>query len=81
MTVRLVSAMFDLSDEVPHRDPRGMIQKTRFLSSEKIDLTLYVSRKLIPHLPALGPNIHVVAMDKEELPLWGHHAAVEQARA
>ncbi len=78
---RFVSAMFDLSDEVAFRDPIGMIAKTSFLSLDSIDLTLYVSRNLIPHLPRLGANVHVVPMDKEELPLWDRHADVDRARA
>ena len=81
MKTRLVTAMFDLSDEVSQRDPLGMISKTRFLSSEKIDLTLYVSRSLLPNLPVFSSNVHVIPMDKEELPLWKHHAAVDKARS
>jgi len=72
--------MFDLSDEVSHRDPLGMIRQTRFLSSEKIDLTIYASRSMLSNLPAFGSNVRVVAMDKEELPMWKHHAAVDKAR-
>lgn len=81
MKTRLVSAAFDLSDEVPDRDPAGMVAKTSFLSSDAIDLTLYASPSVVPHLPPLGANVQIVPMDKEDLPLWSRHADVERARA
>ena len=81
MKTRFVSAMFDLSAEVGFRDPLGMIEKTTFLGSESLDLTLFTSRNLIPHLPALGPNVRVVPMEVTELPLWKHHDDVTRARA
>lgn len=81
MTVRLVSALFDLSDEVPDRDPIRMIAKTSFLSSESTDLTLYVFRSMVTHLPRPGTNVQIVPVDKEDLPLWKHHADVARARA
>jgi FkbM family methyltransferase len=80
MKTRFVSAMFDLSDEVAFRDPLGMIEKTTFLSSSSLDLTLFVSRNLIAHFPALGENVRVVPMETAELPLWKHHAEVDRAR-
>ena len=80
MRVRLVSAMFDLSDEVPHRSPAGMIGMTRFLTSRNINLVLFVSRNLISQLPELGPNVRLVPMEKEELLLWSRYADVDRAR-
>ena len=80
MKARLVSAMFDLSDEVPFRSPAGMIGMTHFLNSKSIDLVLFVSQHLIRQLPELGPNIQLIPMEKEELPLWAFHRDVDRMR-